>query len=310
MNNPNPISPLTPLAQGGRGNRNVRIAVISIAALHGVFFAGLLFQGCDRRPEQTARKDADSSFLSATNTTYGSATALTNSPYADITNWPSYATQYSGAASNALAAGAGAATPQLGAGAGATGAAGTGAGLAGSGGGLGTGGGFGAGATGGGITGIETVTDLADPGAVALATYKIKKGDTLAKIASANGITMKALTDANPGLDPKKLQIDKELKLPAAKKTMAAAAGTATSGGAVSEGTSYTVVKGDTLTGIARKFGVTVPEIRKANGLKTDSIAAGKKLKIPASAKPATTTTAPVGTATPGIAGTTTTVPQ
>jgi LysM repeat protein len=151
-----------------------------------------------------------------------------------------------------------------------------------------TNGGSGLGGTGGLVTGIESVTDIVDPGAAAITTYKIKKGDTLAKIANAHGITMKVLNDANPGLDAKKLQIGKELKLPAAKKTTVADAGTA-AGGAAVEGTTYTVAKGDTLTGIARKFGVTVPEIRKANGLKTDSIAVGKKLKIPTSAKPATT---------------------
>jgi LysM repeat protein len=276
MNNPNPISPLTPLAQGGRGNRNVRIAVISIVALHGVFFAGLLFQGCDRRPDASAKKDTDTPFLATTNA-YGSATALTNPAYADITNWPSYAAQYGGTVSNTTTPGvSGAAQPA--AGLGTTGIVG----------GVDTNGGSGLGGTGGLVTGIESVTDIVDPGAAAITTYKIKKGDTLAKIANAHGITMKALNDANPGLDAKKLQIGKELKLPAAKKTTVADAGTA-AGGAAVEGTTYTVAKGDTLTGIARKFGVTVPEIRKANGLKTDSIAVGKKLKIPTSAKPATT---------------------
>ena len=43
----------------------------------------------------------------------------------------------------------------------------------------------------------------------------------------------------------------------------------------------YVVVKGDTLGGIAKKFGVTVKDLYKANGLKSDLIIPGMKLIIP-----------------------------
>lgn len=46
----------------------------------------------------------------------------------------------------------------------------------------------------------------------------------------------------------------------------------------------YRVVRGDTLGGIAKKYGVTVGDIYKANGLKSDLIFIGQKLKIPARA--------------------------
>jgi LysM repeat protein len=283
MNNPNPIGSLTPLAQASKGNRNVRIAVISIAALHGVFFAGLLFQGCGPRTTESAGKDADNSFLTPTNAGYASANVLTNSAYADLTNWPSYATQYGGTSTNLGVGGAG--TSGVGGYSGATGAVamGTVGGVIGAPGTVGGGGGLGAAGV-GGAAGTEPVTEATDPSAAAFTTYKIKKGDTLGKIATAHGISIKSLTDANPGVDPKKLQIDKELKLPAAKQAALA--------DAAAEGvTVYTVKKGDTLTGIARKFGVTVPEIRKANGLKTDSIMVDKKLRIPVAPKAEGTTT-------------------
>ncbi len=44
----------------------------------------------------------------------------------------------------------------------------------------------------------------------------------------------------------------------------------------------HTVVKGENLSKIAKKYGVTVNAIRDANGLKGDNIRAGQKLKIPA----------------------------
>ncbi|KAH6833526.1 hypothetical protein C2S53_004905 [Perilla frutescens var. hirtella] len=41
------------------------------------------------------------------------------------------------------------------------------------------------------------------------------------------------------------------------------------------------IVKGDTLWGLSRKYGVSIEAIKEANGLTTDTIYAGKKLTIP-----------------------------
>lgn len=43
----------------------------------------------------------------------------------------------------------------------------------------------------------------------------------------------------------------------------------------------HTVVKGDTLYGLARKYGSTVSKIKAANGLSGDLIRIGQRLKIP-----------------------------
>jgi len=48
-----------------------------------------------------------------------------------------------------------------------------------------------------------------------------------------------------------------------------------------STGSSYTVVKGDTLSAIARKKGTTVAKIKAANGMSNDFLSIGKKLMIP-----------------------------
>ena len=45
--------------------------------------------------------------------------------------------------------------------------------------------------------------------------YRVKQGDYPAKIAKEHGITTDALMRANPGLDPKRLQIGQEINLPA-----------------------------------------------------------------------------------------------
>jgi LysM repeat protein len=44
----------------------------------------------------------------------------------------------------------------------------------------------------------------------------------------------------------------------------------------------YEVKRGDTLTRIAKTHGTTVKALREANGMKTDRILVGQKLKVPA----------------------------
>ena len=44
----------------------------------------------------------------------------------------------------------------------------------------------------------------------------------------------------------------------------------------------HTITSGDTLSQLAKKYGVTVADIKKANNLKGDKIKIGQKLKIPA----------------------------
>lgn len=48
----------------------------------------------------------------------------------------------------------------------------------------------------------------------------------------------------------------------------------------------YTVKKGDTLTSIASRNGVTIDALREANGIKNDNIRAGQKLTIPTKSTP------------------------
>jgi LysM repeat protein len=126
--------------------------------------------------------------------------------------------------------------------------------------------------------------------------YAIVKGDILERIAAKFHVTVKAIEDANPGIQPTKLQIGQKIHIPA-PATPAAAAATGT---APAETTSvggeqvYAVKSGDNLTKIAAHFGTTVKALRAANDLKTDSIKVGQKLKIPAkAAAPAAAPVAP-----------------
>ena len=114
--------------------------------------------------------------------------------------------------------------------------------------------------------------------------YVIVKGDYLEKIAKDHGLTTKALQDANPGVDSKKLKIGQKIQIPAAP--VAPVAGSSvnapTADVALPGEQIHKVKSGDTLTTIAKHYGVSVKALRSANSLTTDKIKVGDKLKIPA----------------------------
>jgi LysM repeat protein len=115
--------------------------------------------------------------------------------------------------------------------------------------------------------------------------YKIAKGDTLAKIAKDHKVTLKALMEANPGVDSKKLKVGQPIQIPAAAATPATSITPGTMEPVIAEGagqTSYTVKANDNLTRIAKRTGTTVAALKAANGLKTDQLHVGQKLKLPA----------------------------
>jgi len=123
--------------------------------------------------------------------------------------------------------------------------------------------------------------------------YTIVKGDILAHIASNNHVSTKALLEANPGIDPKKLKIGQKIKIPAstssqstsAAPTAAPMAADNTASGGVA---TYKVKSGDTLTTIAKKNHVSIKAIQSANNLgSSTSIKVGQVLKIPGAAAPA-----------------------
>jgi LysM repeat protein len=125
----------------------------------------------------------------------------------------------------------------------------------------------------------------------AASEYVVVKGDTLGKIAKKNGVSLKALEDANPGVVPTKLKIGQKLALPAGSGASAEAA--APAAGADMGTTSYTVKSGDTLGTIAKRNGTTVKAIETANGLTSTKIKVGQKLKIPSKAEAAPAAPAP-----------------
>jgi LysM repeat protein len=129
------------------------------------------------------------------------------------------------------------------------------------------------------------------------------KGDTFATIAKKSNVSVKAIVEANPGVDPKRLKIGQKLHIPAVISAPVMGTTPMTTPESMSAGgeQTYKVKSGDTLTGIAKHFHVTIKAIQSANSLGTTSIKVGQTLKIPGSAAPAPTP-APVETTPPPVA--------
>ena len=103
--------------------------------------------------------------------------------------------------------------------------------------------------------------------------YTVQKGDTLGAIAQRFGVSLQSLLQANPEItNPNVIYIGQKITLP----------GTGSSHNAQSQ--KYTVKPGDTLSGIAQKFGVGLQTLRQANPQVSDPnvIYPGQVLTIPA----------------------------
>ncbi|EFI85178.1 muramidase family protein [Listeria grayi] len=111
-------------------------------------------------------------------------------------------------------------------------------------------------------------------------TYTVVSGDNLSKIAKKYKVTVANLKSWN-SLKSDTIYVGQKLKVskvasapaskPAASKPAAPAASTAKT---------YTVVSGDNLSKIAKKYKVTVANLKSWNSLKSDTIYVGQKLKV------------------------------
>ncbi|OZM58026.1 hypothetical protein CIB95_00130 [Lottiidibacillus patelloidae] len=114
---------------------------------------------------------------------------------------------------------------------------------------------------------------LSIPTNATVTSHTVIAGDNLWDIARKYGTTVIALKSANQ-LTTDTLQIGQKLTIPthATQSTDTASS--------KRETFVYTVVSGDNLTFIAKRFGVTIDAIRQANNLSTDLLQIGQKLTI------------------------------
>jgi LysM repeat protein len=274
MNTPSPLVP-----QGTKPSKNkstIRIAFFTILIVHVVFIGGLLIQGCTKDNPPAGDATAPKTNADASMPNNGDVAALPTAT--ETTAIPS--------ATAAVPATTGSATTAA-------------------------------------VTAPTSAIPSAVPSAITAPSaaasgvtheYTIAKGDMLGSIAKKNGVTLKALQDANPGLNAMRLQIGQKIQIPAASSAVASTASGSSDTASVGDGSTYTVRSGDRLEKIAKSHGTTVKALASLNGLKSvNSLKVGQKLKMPTakastdaapvsapaatSSNPTTTALAPTGTA-------------
>ncbi len=102
--------------------------------------------------------------------------------------------------------------------------------------------------------------------------YIVQPGDTLGHIAEAHGLGLSVLRRLN-GFSSRQTRIVSGQKLRVREATAIAEVSASTT-------TRYRIRRGDTLSTIARRFSVTVEEIRRWNQMSSDRIVAGERLTI------------------------------
>jgi membrane-bound lytic murein transglycosylase D len=120
-------------------------------------------------------------------------------------------------------------------------------------------------------------------GAGGSTTHTVRAGETLSGIAQRYGVTVREIQQAN-SLSGSTIVTGSRLRIPA--------------GGAAAEPEAprfveHTVVWGETLSGIAQQYGVSMAQVREANALSGSNIVTGSRLRIPAAGAAAPTAAAP-----------------
>lgn len=110
----------------------------------------------------------------------------------------------------------------------------------------------------------DEVQGKIDGSASSATVYTVKSGDTLSGIASKYGTTYQTLASINGISDPDKIYPGQKIKI---------------SGGGGA--TYYTVKSGDTLSGIAKKYGTTYQKLAKMNGIQNPNVIyPGQKIRV------------------------------
>ena len=110
--------------------------------------------------------------------------------------------------------------------------------------------------------------------------YAVKPGDSLYKISKIYGVSVDAIKASNH-LEREKLKLNKILVIPTS--TSKEKQPTETFKKPSREPSPYVIKKGDTLSGISRKAGLSVDEIKRINQLHTNKLTAGQTLILSSS---------------------------
>lgn len=107
-------------------------------------------------------------------------------------------------------------------------------------------------------------------------THTIQPGDSLWAVAQRYGVTVDALRAAN-GATAASMVVGQTLVIPGASGAVATPAQTAPVAG---NGAYHTIRYGDTLSAIARTYGLSLTQLKQMNGLVSDNVPVGTQLRV------------------------------
>lgn len=111
--------------------------------------------------------------------------------------------------------------------------------------------------------------------------HVVRTGETLSEIAESYGIGLSKVRTAN-GLRSNNLRVGQRLVIPATAKNLEGGAKANASRASSSGGEKvHTVRAGDTLSGIARRYGTSVAKLKAVNNLKNNNLRIGARLMLP-----------------------------
>lgn len=143
------------------------------------------------------------------------------------------------------------------------------------------------------VLGANAATTPPPPSASSSASsYVVQRGDTISAIAQRHGLTTHAVLAANSLERSSIIYPGQTLTMPGGTASPAAPAPAPAPSPAPAA--AYTVVAGDTMSGIAQRHGVTTRALLAANGLDASSIIyPGQRIAVPIAAVPASAATVP-----------------
>jgi LysM repeat protein len=115
--------------------------------------------------------------------------------------------------------------------------------------------------------------------------HVVRSGETLSGVAKKYRVSTQQVRDANSKI-PKSgmLRVGQRLVIPTSGYTPEMRAAVAATEGSTRaptrSGATYTVRRGDTLSGIAQRYGTTPSALKRLNGLSSDQVRAGQKLRV------------------------------
>jgi membrane-bound lytic murein transglycosylase D len=123
------------------------------------------------------------------------------------------------------------------------------------------------------VANLDRLDRVVERERAATVTHRVARGETMGHIARRYGVSVAAVQQANPGVNPRRMQVGQTLRVPAGGSVRLA------SSAAQPSWKTYQVRRGDTLSHIAVRHGVTVSQLRQWNGI-GNRIYAGQRLRI------------------------------